>query len=223
MAAELPGDGHRALPCDLAELGAAERLAAEAGEVDILVANAGLPGAGALTDFSPEEVRRGLRVNLEAPMLLAQALSPAMAARGSGHLAFVGSLQGKVASPLTTIYSATKFGLRGFAFSLRMDLAPKGVAVSLISPGFVRDAGMYADAGERAPPGLGTVSPEQVSDAVVRAIEHNRMEVVVAPPVLRSLAHLSLVSPGIAVRVQGAPVGQRAAEAIATGHPREKR
>ena len=46
LAAELPGDGHRVLPADLAEPGAAERLAAEAGEVDILVANAGLPGAG---------------------------------------------------------------------------------------------------------------------------------------------------------------------------------
>ncbi|HEY8082499.1 MAG TPA: SDR family NAD(P)-dependent oxidoreductase, partial [Solirubrobacterales bacterium] len=66
LAAELPGDGHRALPADLAEPGAAERLAAEAGEVDVLVANAGLPGAGWLTDFTPEQVVRAVRVNLEA-------------------------------------------------------------------------------------------------------------------------------------------------------------
>src|SRR5207245_1516658 len=72
LAAELPGEGHRVLPVDLAEPGAAERLASEAGEVDVLVANAGLPGAGWLADFTPEQVQRALRVNLEAPMLLAQ-------------------------------------------------------------------------------------------------------------------------------------------------------
>ena len=48
LAAELPGEGHRASPSDLAEPGAAEKLAAEAGEVDVLVANAGLPGTGRL-------------------------------------------------------------------------------------------------------------------------------------------------------------------------------
>ena len=52
LAAELPGEGHRVVPADLAEPGAAEKLAAEAGEVDVLVANAGLPGTGRLADFS---------------------------------------------------------------------------------------------------------------------------------------------------------------------------
>ena len=122
----LPGDGHRVLPADLAEPGAAERLAAEAAEVDVLVANAGLPGAGWLTDFSPEEVGRALRVNLEAPMLLAQALYPGMLERGAGHLVFVSSLAGKAASPRSSIYNATKFGLRGFALGLRTDLAAEG-------------------------------------------------------------------------------------------------
>jgi len=50
LAAELPGDGHRTIPSDLAEPGAAEKLAAEAGPVDVLVANAGLPGTGRLPD-----------------------------------------------------------------------------------------------------------------------------------------------------------------------------
>ncbi len=162
LAAELPGEGHRVLPSDLAEPGAAEKLAAEAGEVEILIANAGLPAAGRLTDFSPEQVGRALRVNLEAPMLMAQALSPALVERGSGHLVFVASLSGKAASPRSSIYNATKFGLRGFALGLRADLAPKGVGVSLVSPGFIRDAGMFADAGAKPPPGLGTGTPQQV-------------------------------------------------------------
>jgi short-subunit dehydrogenase len=217
LAAELPGEGHRVLPADLAEPGAAERLAAEAGEVDVLVANAGLPGTGLLADFAPEQVTRALRVNLEAPMLMAQALYPAMVERGSGHLVFIASLQSKAASPRTSIYSATKFGLRGFALGLRADLNPKGIGVSLILPGFVREAGMFADSGAKAPPGLGTVRPEQVGSGVVRAIERNKLEVVVAPLPMRAITHLASASPGIAVRAQSGAIGQKAAAAIADG------
>jgi len=223
LAERLPGDGHRVLPADLAEPGSAERLAAEAAGTDILVANAGLPGAGKLTDFSAEQVSRALRVNLEAPMLLARALYPAMLERGSGQLVFVSSLAGKSASPRSSIYNATKFGLRGFALGLRMDLEPRGVGVSLVSPGFVREAGMFAEAGAPLPPGLGTARPEQVGEAVVTAIEKNRVEVTVAPLQQRALAHFGMVSPSVSVRVQSGSAGQRAADAVAAGHSKDKR
>jgi short-subunit dehydrogenase len=223
LAAELPGEEHRVLPADLAEPEAAEKLATEAGEIDVLVANAGLPGAGRLIDFTPEQVTRALRVNLEAPVLMARALFPAMVERGSGQLVFVASLAGKAASPRSSIYNATKFGLRGFALGLRADLIPKGVGVSLVSPGFIRDAGMFADAGAKPPPGLGTGTPEQVGGAVVRAIEHDKVEVTVAPLPQRMMAHFALASPGIAVKVQSGSTGQKAAKAVADGHSSEKR
>jgi short-subunit dehydrogenase len=223
LAAELPGEGHRVLPADLAEPGAAESLAAEAGDVDLLVANAALPGTGLLTDFTPDEVARALRVNLEAPMLMARALNPAMVERGSGHLVFVSSLNGKVASPRTSIYSATKFGLRGFALGLRMDLGPRGVGVSLVSPGFVREAGMFADSGAKPPPGMGTATPAQVAAAVVRAVERDKVEVVPAPLQLRVMSHFALATPAISVRAQSGAVGQKAAKAVADGHPADKR
>ncbi|HEY1285399.1 MAG TPA: SDR family NAD(P)-dependent oxidoreductase [Solirubrobacterales bacterium] len=222
LAAELPGS-HRAAPADLAEPGAAEQLAGSSPQVDILVANAGLPGAGWLSDFTPEQVQRALRVNLEAPMLMARALSPAMVERGSGHLVFVASLSGKAASPRSAIYNATKFGLRGFALGLRADLAPRGVGVSLVSPGFIRDAGMFAEAGAKPPSGLGTGTPEQVGDAVVRAIRKDRVEVAVAPLRQRALAHMGLASPGISVRAQSGSAGQKAAREIAEGHSPDKR
>jgi short-subunit dehydrogenase len=218
MAEGLPGDGHRVLPSDLAEPGAAEALAAEAGEVDVLVANAGLPGAGRLADFSSEEVSRALRVNLEAPMLTAHALYPGMVERGSGHLVFISSLSGKAASPRASIYCATKFGLRGFSLALRTDLAPQGVGVSLVSPGFIRDAGLLADSGAKPPIGMGTGTPQQVGSAVVKAIERDRVEVVVAPVTQRVGAHVAAISPWIGVRAQVGPTGQKAAEAIADGH-----
>ncbi|HEU4598976.1 MAG TPA: SDR family NAD(P)-dependent oxidoreductase, partial [Solirubrobacterales bacterium] len=190
LAAELPGGGHTVAATDLAEPGAAERLAAEAGEVDILVANAGLPGAGHLTDFSAEQVTRALRVNLEAPMLLARALYPALVERGSGHLVFISSLSGKAASPRSSVYNATKFGLRGFALALRSDLAATGVGVSIVSPGFIREAGMFAESGAKPPPGMGTASPEQVGAATVKAIEKDKVEITVAPLPQRFGAHL---------------------------------
>lgn len=222
LAAELPGE-HRLAPADLAEPGAAEALAAEAGEVDVLVANAGLPGAGWLTDFSAEEVARALRVNLEAPMQLARALYPAMVDKRRGHLVFISSLAGKAASPRTSLYNATKFGLRGFALGLRPDLSPSNVGVSLVSPGFIREAGMFADAGAKPPPGMGTATPDQVGAAVVKAIEGNRVEVTVAPLPQRLGAHIALMSPTIGLKAQSGSTGQKAAQEIADGHSPDKR
>jgi short-subunit dehydrogenase len=223
LTAELPGEGHRVLPADLAEPGAAERLAAEAGDVDILIANAGLPGTGRLPDYTTERLTGTLRVNLEAPMLLARALEPGMLERGAGHMVFISSLSGKAASPLSSIYNATKFGLRGFALGLRTDLGPKGIGVSLVSPGFIRDAGMFADAGVKPPPGMGTGTPQQVGDAVVKAIERDKIELVVAPLPLRFMSHVALASPSVAVRAQSGSAGQKAAQALADGHPADKR
>jgi short-subunit dehydrogenase len=217
LAAELPGEGHRVLPSDLAEPGAAEQLAAEAGEIDVLVANAGLPGTGRLPEYTSERLEGTLRVNLEAPMHLARALEPGMVARGRGHMVFISSLSGKSATPLSSVYNATKFGLRGFALGLRADLDPLGIGVSIVSPGTIREAGMYADSGADPIPGLGTGSPQQVADAVVKAIEHNKVEITVAPIQQRLLAHFALANPSIATKVASGDAGQKAAAAVAKG------
>jgi short-subunit dehydrogenase len=217
LAAELPGDGHSTVPTDLAEAGAAEKLAAEAGAVDILIANAGLPGTGRLPDYSTEQLTGTLRVNLEAPILLARALEPAMLAQRSGHMVFIASLSGKSATPLSSVYNATKFGLRGFALGLRADLDPLGIGVSIVSPGTIREAGMYADSGAPPIPGLGTGSPQQVADAVVKAIEKNKVEVTVAPPQQRLLAHFALATPGLSVKIASGDAGQKAAATVAKG------
>ena len=132
-----------------------------------------------------------------------------LAARRDGHLVFVGSLSGKSAGPHSSLYSATKFGLRGFALSLRQDLAEHGVGVSLVSPGFVRDAGMFADSGARLPPGVGTSTPEDVAAAVVRAIEGDRAEVDVAPLPVRAGARLAGLAPGLSAGVQAGSARSR--------------
>jgi short-subunit dehydrogenase len=218
IAAALPGDGHRTAVADLADDGGAERLAAEAGDIDGLVANAGLPGTGRLDDFSQDELGRVLRVNLEAPIRLTRELVPGMQERASGHLVYVTSLAGKAISPRASLYSATKFGLRGFALGLREDLWKRGIGVSLVTPGFVRDAGMFADSGAKPPPGFGTTTPEKVAGAVVSAIERNRHEVEVAPFLTRVLSNFAMRRPEIAARIayrRGA--GTRIAERVASG------
>jgi short-subunit dehydrogenase len=189
--------GGRAVPCDLADRAALDRLAADVADahVDVLIANAALPASGELSELSQAQIDRMLEVNLRAPVALARAVIPGMIERRRGHLVFISSLAGKVASPASSMYSATKFGLRGFALGLREDLRPRGVGVSTVLPGFIREAGMYASSGVELPRGVGTRSPEDVAAGVIRAIERNRAEIDVAPPALRLGATFAGVAP----------------------------
>jgi uncharacterized protein len=191
----------RAFAVDLAEPAQIDRLVRECAEVDILVANAALPASGVLDSFSTVEIDRALDVNLRAPIMLAHALAPAMVKRGIGHLLFMSSLAGKAATPGTSLYNASKYGLRGFASALRGDLRTSGVGVSAIFPGFISDAGMFADADVKLPPGVGTRSPEDVANAVVEAIERNRGEVDVAPLTMRASTVFASLAPELAGKV----------------------
>jgi uncharacterized protein len=209
--------GGRALAVDLTDVAAVERLAAECSGVDVLIANAGLPASGHVMSFSVEQIDRALAVNLRAPMVLARLIGEQMAERGAGHIVFLSSLSGKAAAPRSGVYSATKFGLRGFAGGLRQDLRPRGVGVSAVFPGFVRGAGMFAESGAKLPPGVGTSTPEQVADAVVRAIERNRGEIDVAPLAMRLGAAISGVAPGIAATFTRLAGGERIGEQFGRG------
>jgi short-subunit dehydrogenase len=219
LAGSLPGGAqrHEMIVADLADAGAAEKLVTDAGDVDGLVANAALPASGKLEDFSSNEVQRAIRVNFESPILMARAIAPRLAEKGAGHLVFISSLSGKVASPRSALYSSTKFGLRGFAFGLREDMHPHGVGVSIVSPGFVREAGMFHDAGSKPPPMIGTTTPGKVARAVVRAIERNRNEITVAPRRQRFLAEIGYRHPEFAARVQRRGGAERIASELAAG------
>ncbi|MGK5555533.1 SDR family NAD(P)-dependent oxidoreductase [Actinomadura kijaniata] len=201
--------GGTAVAADLADRDGVEALVGEAGDVDVLVANAALPSSGPLAGFSPEEIDRALDVNLRAPIVLARLLADRMVERRRGHLVFVSSLAGKTASGHASVYNATKFGLRGFALAMREELRPHGVGVSTVFPGFIRDAGMFADAGVTLPRGVGTRSPRDVAVATVRAVERNLGEVDVAPLGLRLGALVGGAVPGLAAAVQRAAGGDR--------------
>ncbi|MEO5876200.1 MAG: SDR family NAD(P)-dependent oxidoreductase [Streptosporangiaceae bacterium] len=199
VAAEL---GARVILADLSDRDQVNGLVAEAGRVDVLVANAALPSSGELLDYTAEQIDRALDVNLRAPIMLSRQLAPAMVEAGRGHIVLIGSISGKAASAASSLYNATKFGLRGFALALREDLYRSGVGVSIVQPGFVRDAGMFADTGSPVPGGFRTVSPEQVARATLDAVTRNRAETNVAPLEMRMLSAVAGQFPGFSARVQ---------------------
>jgi len=214
LAAELGG---RALSLDLADRDAVDRLVEQAGDVDIVVANAALPASGLLTSFSVEEIDRALDVNLRAPIMTARLYGERFAARGSGHFVFISSLAGKAGSPNASMYNATKFGVRGFGQGLRAEMAEQGIGVSVVFPGFISDAGMFVDSGVSLPKGVGTSTPEEVADAVATAITKDKGEIDVAPLGMRVSTRFASVAPSSAARLTKLVGGDKLAAQIAAG------
>jgi uncharacterized protein len=209
--------GGRATAVDLAERDQVERLIEEAGAVDVLVANAALPASGDVLDFSVEQIDRALEVNLRAPIILSRVLGEQMAQRGSGHIVLISSLSGKSGQAASSIYSATKFGLRGFGQGLRGDLGPRGVGVSVVFPGFIRDAGMFHESGAKLPKGVGTSTPDDVAAAVLRAISADKGEIDVAPVGMRAGTAFAQIAPATSAKVAKRLGGDKVAQQLAAG------
>jgi uncharacterized protein len=214
LAAEVAG---RATAVDLSDRAAVERLLEEAADVDVLVANAALPASGDALDFSVDQIDRALEVNLRAPIIMSRVLGERMAARRRGHIVLISSLSGKSGQAQSSIYSATKFGLRGFGQGLRGDLAPRGVGVSVVFPGFIRDAGMFHESGAKLPKGVGTSTPDQVAAAVVRAITADKGELDVAPVGMRAGTAFAQIAPEISAKVAKRLGGDKVAAQLASG------
>ena len=214
-------DGVEALVADLSDPAQVSALAFGR-RIDVLVANAALPASGRLESFTVEEIDRALDVNLRAPVQLARALLPGMRERGSGHLVFISSLSGKMASAGASIYNATKFGMRGFGFALNEELRGTGVGATTVFPGFIRDAGMFADSGVKLPRGVGSRTPDQVARAVLKGIDTNRAEIDVAPASLAFGARLFGSAPGLVSSLNRRLGSEPLTDAIAEGQ-RDKR
>ncbi|HSV39852.1 MAG TPA: SDR family NAD(P)-dependent oxidoreductase [Nocardioidaceae bacterium] len=196
--------GASSIAADLSSMASIGAVLEEAGDVDVLIANAALPGTGLLESYTIEQIDTNLAVNLRAPIVMTKAVLPQMLARGAGHVVYIGSVSGITSSPGSAMYNATKFGLRGFSNALRQDLHGSGVGVSIVMPSFVRDAGMAVEGGliDALPPGVRTVTPEQVAKGVIRAIRRNKGQVVVAPREQRIGATIGSVIPELGGAVQ---------------------
>jgi short-subunit dehydrogenase len=148
----------------------ADRTLTRFGRVDVLVNNAGVSWSRPLASTRPDDLIGVLEVNLLAALLLTRAVLPGMLDRRHGAVITIGSLSGRVA--MEPLYSASKYGLRGFSLALRRQLAGTGVSASLVSPGKVRTA-MTAHVNADMP------EPEVVATAVADLVAHPRREVVI--------------------------------------------
>jgi short-subunit dehydrogenase len=196
------GPPTRGFAADLTDLAQVRDLINRAQPIDVLVANAGVEAPEDLATVDDAELEEAIRINLLAPAALARAALAPMKARGCGHIVFMSSVAGLAATPGNgTLYTATKWGLRGLGLALRQELHGTGVGVSTIFPGPVRDAGMFARSDVALPAGAGTSSPLDVARAVARAVERNRAETTVAAGSVRLSAALGAIAPVLVGRL----------------------
>lgn len=107
-------------------------------DFDALVHAAGTGRFGSIEQFSVAQIEQSIAINLTSALVICRSLVPAMRRRGRGQLLFIGSESALEAGRKGALYSAAKFGLRGFSHALRADCARDGLRVSLINPGMVR-------------------------------------------------------------------------------------
>jgi short-subunit dehydrogenase len=116
------------------------RDSARAWGVNTLVLGAGLPSFGRLESLDERNIANVLQTNLLSPMLLTQALLPHLRSLARAQVLLIGSALGRIGLPGFSVYSASKFGLRGFAEALRRELADSGVRVQYLGPRSTRTA-----------------------------------------------------------------------------------
>ena len=107
-------------------------------QFDCFIHAAGYGQFGSIEQFSVSQIDQAIRVNLTSALILSRLLVPAFRRRNQGRIIFIGSESALIAGKKGALYSAAKFGLRGFCQALREDCASDGINVSLINPGMVR-------------------------------------------------------------------------------------
>lgn len=159
------------------------------GRVDLLVANAGVGGGGKLAELEDEQIAAMVETNLLGVVRAARAALPGMLARGSGQIVVIASVAGAIPLPGLALYSATKAGLIALCEGLRREVGHRGVAVSVVLPGFIATE-MTKQQGIplRMPP------PSIVANAVAR-LWRTRRRLVVVPGFYRVLIALARSMP----------------------------
>jgi short-subunit dehydrogenase len=168
------------------------------GAIDILINNAGVETEGAYLNLPWEKIQETIEVNLVAPMELTYLVLPHMLEKKMGHIVNMASIAAKCGGPYAATYDATKAGLAEWAQGLRLELANTGVHFSTIFPGYISEVGMFARFGLTPPRSIGSCTPAQVANAVVKAIEQNTLEVIVNSTPQRLFYALKELSPSLA-------------------------
>lgn len=207
LAQEIQTAGGQALVVEsnLSRLGDIQQLVQktieEFGKIDVLFNNAGVGRIDWLEQLDQEEdISAQVQVNLTGLIQLTRAVLPHMLERGSGKIINMASVAGLLPVPTYSVYSATKYGVRGFTEALRRELKPRGISVSGIYPGGTETEFRQKSRRERRSkfrtPDLLRLSAEDVAQAVWRLIQHPRRALVIPWP-MRLAAGVNNLFPGL--------------------------
>ncbi len=206
LAEKIKADGGDALPIatDIARLADIRCLIQTTlekySQIDVLLNNAGFGRLAWLESLDPLlDIESQIQVNLLGAIQTTRMALPNMISRRTGHIINMASIAGLIAPPTYSIYSATKFGMRGFSEALRREVGCYGIQVSVIYPGavtteFVEHTGMRRKTGITTP-GRMRLSADQVADAVWQLVKRPRRSVII-PPIFRYATAINFIFPG---------------------------
>jgi NADP-dependent 3-hydroxy acid dehydrogenase YdfG len=186
--------GGIAVPTDVTDPAQVEALVAAAGEVDVVVANAGVYVQRRVLETTRADLDASLATNFHGALAPVLAALPGMVERRRGHIVLLNSVDGLKGLPGDGPYVAAKHALAGMGGVLRQELAPHGIGVTSIFPGRV-DTAMVE--GLTVPRISRKIPPEAVAAAVVRGIERNRARIIV-PRLAAGLVWAEYISPRLA-------------------------
>ncbi|MBI1317377.1 MAG: SDR family NAD(P)-dependent oxidoreductase [Candidatus Hydrogenedens sp.] len=201
---------HQADVADFEAVREAQAVIAASGDPSVLINAAGVSVAGAFAETSLEDFRWLMDINLGGTVHCCKAFLPAMLARGEGHIVNVSSSFGLVGFPGKSAYAASKFAVRGFSESLRMELRGSGVGVTVLYPGPVdtnilrngRAASETQRTNEAAFLASRAIPPERVARATLRGIQRDAPRVLLSAD-YRALDWLARLSPALALYLVG--------------------
>jgi NAD(P)-dependent dehydrogenase (short-subunit alcohol dehydrogenase family) len=207
---EAAGGQARGIVCDVSKAERVQALADEVlaqGPVDLLFSNAGVAVVSPVETMKLADWEWLLGVNVWGPILLTRAFLPSMLARGRGHLAATASMAGLVGAPGMAAYSLTKFAMVGFYESLWLEVAGRGLDVTVVCPGYVKTglhaATRYGNAAFRQfldePPAWYGITAERAASRIVDGIAGRERLVLVGPE--QAGYWLKRMVPGLASRL----------------------
>lgn len=208
-------------PLDVTDPESWERALDDAGDLDVLVNNAGVLRPGWLLDATAADLDLHLGVNVRGAALGTLAAARRMSARGSGHIVNVGSLASLAPVPGLGLYAASKFALRGFTLAAAHELAPRGVAVTLLMPDAVETPMLDLQKGREEAAltfsGPAPLTADAVARALVEVVLPKRPLELALPRSRGALARFAGALPGLTAWLEPRlrAKGRRAQERLA--------
>ncbi|XP_056631601.1 dehydrogenase/reductase SDR family protein 7-like [Diorhabda sublineata] len=179
------------IPLDLSEIDKLEeqvkKIVSITGKIDILINNGGISHRGSVLSTQNDVDMKIMMVNYFGTIALTKAVLPDMMKRKEGHIIFISSIQGLVALPERSAYSASKHALQAFSDSLRAEVASSNISITVVSPGYIKTnlslnalTGTGESYGHMDPTTEKGLPPEYVAAKIVKAVAEKKKELIIS-------------------------------------------